>query len=67
MGGRGEVTGDSTLPGEPLDSGFRFRPSAEVPEAALSPEAKARVLAKIESVDAARRLALAESKTAVIG
>lgn len=50
-------------PGVPLPSGFtNYRPAPE-----LSPEAKARVLAKMESVRRARAAAYVSSLTAVIG
>jgi hypothetical protein len=55
----------SDLPGEPLVSGFTFRPASEMPP--LSPEARARVLAKIAAVRHARLRALAAASTAVIG
>lgn len=55
------------LPGEPLDSGFRFRPARNVPEARLSDAARERVLRKMESVDAARLRAAKESHTAYVG
>jgi hypothetical protein len=54
-------------PGRPLDSGFRFRPARSVPEAELSPEARARVLEKIESVDEARLRAARDGHTSYVG
>jgi hypothetical protein len=55
------------LPGEPLDSGFRFRPAREVPEQQLSGEAIDRVLQKMDSVDSARLRAAQEGQTAYVG
>lgn len=52
------------LPGEPLPSGFDWRPAGSVE---LSPEARARVLAKIDAVDDARRRAGAASRISVVG
>lgn len=57
----------AVLPGEPLDSGFRFRPASSVPEAQLSPEARSRVLDKMESVDEARLRAAKDGHTAYVG
>lgn len=55
------------VPGEMLSSGFMFRPSSEVPQAQLSPEARQRVLDKIDSSTEALRRAEVASRTAVIG
>ncbi len=55
-----------TPPGEPLESGFDFRPSQEVPEAHLSPEAQERVRRKMISSDQARIRAAREAPTAYI-
>jgi hypothetical protein len=55
------------LPGEPLESGFNLRSTAEAPEATLSPDAQARVLEKIDSVDEARLRAAKDGHTAYIG
>ena len=55
------------LPGEPLDSGFAYRPASQVPEASLSTDAQARVLAKMDSVDHARLVAARGSRTAYLG
>lgn len=55
------------LPGKPLDSGFRFRPAAEHPELQLSPEARRRVLAKIESVRQARLRAAEQAGQSIVG
>lgn len=50
------------LPGVPLQSGFEnYRPAPELP-----PEAKARVLAKMESSRQARMAAYVSSLTAVV-
>lgn len=54
-------------PGEPLDSGFRFRPASEAPEAQLSTEALARVHQMIDSVARARARAAASARTAWVG
>jgi hypothetical protein len=54
-------------PGEPLESGFRFRPARAVPEAGLSDEARARVREKMDSVDEARLRAAREGHTAYVG
>ena len=43
-------------PGEPLDSGFEFRPTRTVRQGRLSPEALGRVIEKMDSVDDLRRL-----------
>lgn len=53
--------------GEPLASGFRFRPASECPEAELSKEAKERVLAKIREVDRARLIAARDAHTYIVG
>jgi hypothetical protein len=58
---------DNELPGEPMISGFCYRPTREVPEARLSDEARERVLRKIESVDEARLKAAKEGHTAYVG
>ena len=55
------------LPGEPLESGFEFRPARAVPEARLSDDARERVLRKMESVDKARLRAAQEGHTAYVG
>jgi hypothetical protein len=55
------------LPGEPLDTGFRFRDARSVPEAQLSRDARERVLAKMDSVDEARLRAAKEGQTAYVG
>lgn len=53
----------TALPGTPMPSGFdNWRPAT-----GMSPEAKARVLAKMESVDRARAAAYVASLTAVVG
>ncbi len=56
-----------TLPGEVLESGFRFRPARTVPEARLSADARRRVIEKMESVDEARLRAARDGHTAYIG
>jgi hypothetical protein len=61
-----EMSGNE-LPGERLESGFRFRPTRAVPEATLSEEARARVLEKMDSVDEARLRAAKEGQTAYVG
>jgi hypothetical protein len=48
-------------PGEPLESGFEFRPRR-----GLSAEALRRVFDKMDSVDEARRIAARDSRTAYI-
>lgn len=53
------------LPGRPLKSGFRFRPADEYP--VLSPEARQRVLDKIQSVNHARMRAAEQASQSVIG
>lgn len=58
---------DDQLPGEPLASGFTFKPTRAVPEARLSDEARARILAKMDSVDQARLRAAREGHTAYVG
>lgn len=57
----------SVLPGEPLESGFAFRSASSVPEARLSPEARARVFATMESVDQARLRAARDAHSAYLG
>lgn len=54
-------------PGVPLPSGFRTLTDEERQRVELSPEAKARVLAKMRSVDEARLHAMAEAHGYVIG
>lgn len=54
-------------PGEPLESGFRFRSARLVPEARLSEPARERVLQKMDSVDEARLRAAKEGHTACVG
>ncbi len=49
-------------PGEPLESGFQFRPGT-----GLSTDGRRRVLDKMDSVDAARRRAARDALTAYIG
>ena len=56
-----------TLPGEVLESGFRFRPARTVPEGRLSDEARRRVIEKMDSVDEARLRAAKDGHTAYIG
>ena len=51
-------------PGEPLDSGFDFRPARTV---RLSAEALRRVIEKMDSVDEARLRAARDGHTAYIG
>lgn len=58
---------EAVLPGEPLESGFVFRPASSVPEARLSSEARARVFDTIESVDQARLRAARDAHTAYLG
>jgi hypothetical protein len=58
---------DGELPGEPLESGFRFRAARLVPEAKLSEPARERVLQKMDSVDEARLRAAKEGHTAYVG
>lgn len=58
---------DVTLPGEVLDSGFRFRPARTVREGRLSDEARKRVIEKMDSVDEARLRAAKDGHTAYIG
>jgi hypothetical protein len=55
------------LPGKALDSGFRFRPARDVPEAQLSADARARVITKMDSVDEARLRAAKDGHTAYVG
>jgi hypothetical protein len=55
------------LPGEALESGFRFRPAREAPEARLSAEARRRVIEKMDSVDEARLRAARDGHTAYVG
>ena len=54
-------------PGEPMESGFEYRPARDVPEAQLSDEARERVLRKMDSVDEARLKAAKEGHTAYVG
>lgn len=54
-------------PGVPLSSGFRYLTPAEAAEVELSPEAKARVLAKLRDVDRARLEAAVAARTAIVG
>lgn len=56
-----------TLPGEVLESGFRFRPARTVPEGNLSADARRRVIEKMDSVDEARLRAAKDGHTAYIG
>ena len=56
-----------TLPGEPMGSGFRFRPARAVPQGSLSGDARRRVIEKMDSVDEARLRAAKDSRTAYIG
>lgn len=56
-----------TLPGEALESGFRFRPARTVPEGSLSADARRRVVEKMDSVDEARLRAAKDGHTAYIG
>ena len=58
---------DETLPGEVLESGFRFRRAREVPEGRLSEDARKRVIEKMDSVDEARLRAARDGHTAYIG
>lgn len=55
------------LPGDPLQSGFNFRPASTVREAALPVEARRRVIEKMDSVDEARLRAARDGHTAYIG
>lgn len=55
------------LPGEALESGFRFRPARSVPGGRLSIEARRRVIEKMDSVDEARLRAARDGHTAYIG
>ena len=55
------------LPGEVLESGFRFRPARTVPEGSLSTDARRRVTEKMDSVDEARLRAAKDGHTAYIG
>jgi hypothetical protein len=55
------------LPGEALDSGFRFRPARSVSQGRLSDEARRRVIEKMDSVDEARLRAAKDGHTAYIG
>ncbi len=54
-------------PGEALDSGFRFQPARTAREGRLSPEARRRVIEKMDSVDEARLRAARDGQTAYIG
>ena len=63
----GETEVQAELPGEPLDSGFRFRKSRDVPGGVLSKEARQRVIDKMDSVDQARLRAARDGHTAYIG
>ncbi len=63
----GEAEVDAELPGEPLESGFRFRKSRDAPGGMLSKEARQRVIAKMDSVDQARLRAARDGHTAYIG
>jgi hypothetical protein len=58
---------DVPLPGEALESGFRFRRPRDVPEGRLSDEARQRVIEKMDSVDEARLRAARDGHTAYIG
>jgi hypothetical protein len=58
---------ETQLPGEALDSGFEFRSAQTMPEARLSPEARRRVIEKMESVDEARLRAARDGHTAYVG
>jgi hypothetical protein len=55
------------LPGRPLPSGFDYRPADEFPELTLSPEARKRVLDKMDSVAEARRRAWETADRTVVG
>ena len=63
-----QTAGDApvTLPGEVLESGFRFRPARTVPERSLSADARQRVIEKMDSVDEARLRAAKDGHTAYI-
>ncbi|MFP5326264.1 MAG: hypothetical protein ACLGHT_02140, partial [Acidimicrobiia bacterium] len=54
-------------PGEPLDSGFEFRPTRAARQGRLSAEALKRVIEKMDSVDEARLRAARDGHTAYIG
>lgn len=69
MSDHNQPAGDEkvTLPGEVLESGFRFRPVRTVREGRLSDEARRRVIEKMDSVDEARLRAAKDGHTAYIG
>ncbi len=54
-------------PGEPLESGFEFRPARTVRQGRLSAEALRRVIEKMDSVEEARLRAARDGHTAYIG
>lgn len=56
-GENGDCAAVEGLPGRELPSGFDYRPASEFPELTLSPEARQRVLDKMDSVAEARRRA----------
>lgn len=55
------------LPGEALESGFRFRPAGSIPQGSLSADARRRVIDKMDSVDEARLRAAKDGHAAYIG
>ena len=58
---------EAPLPGEALESGFRFRRVREVPDGLLTNEARQRVIEKMDSVDEARLRAARDGHSAYIG
>ena len=58
---------EPVVPGEAMESGFRFRSTRIVPEGSLSADALRRVIEKMSSVDEARRRAAGDAHTGVIG
>jgi hypothetical protein len=57
----------SEPPGEPLESGFEFRPARTVRQGRLSVEALRRVIDKMDSVEEARLRAARDGHSAYIG
>lgn len=55
------------LPGEPLESGFDYRPYEECTEIHLSPEAEKRLRDVLDSVDEALRKAQESAGQYVVG
>lgn len=61
------ITSAHDLPGTPLSSGFIRWRDASLPELQLSPAARRRIAATLESSRQARLRALAEAHTAIVG